>query len=119
MHNEMVGKRTVRRAAFVCFKAAEVRGIHTYLIFACLYMSTRVCVCVWVYHAPPLSASRPLRCESASHLHTHTHIRLQPAHTHRLCLLQGHDVCVHVFVFCVRRWEANSSSLMACVCCGI
>uniref|UniRef100_A0A7S0H8C6 TauD/TfdA-like domain-containing protein n=1 Tax=Hanusia phi TaxID=3032 RepID=A0A7S0H8C6_9CRYP len=26
MHNEMVGKRTVRRAAFVCFKAAEVGG---------------------------------------------------------------------------------------------
>jgi len=26
MHNEMVGKRTVTRAAFVCFKAAEVGG---------------------------------------------------------------------------------------------
>lgn len=26
MHNEMVGKRTVRRAAFVCFKAAEKGG---------------------------------------------------------------------------------------------
>ena len=26
MHNEMVGKRTVRRAAFVCFKSAEVGG---------------------------------------------------------------------------------------------
>ena len=26
MHNEMVGKRTVKRAAFVCFKAAEVGG---------------------------------------------------------------------------------------------
>jgi len=26
MHNEMVGKRTVRRAGFVCFKAAEVGG---------------------------------------------------------------------------------------------
>mmetsp|Transcript_55712 Transcript_55712/g.113904 ORF Transcript_55712/g.113904 Transcript_55712/m.113904 type:complete len:308 (-) Transcript_55712:407-1330(-) len=26
MHNEMVGKRTVRRAAFVCFKKAEVGG---------------------------------------------------------------------------------------------
>ena len=37
MHNEMVGKRTVRRAAFVCFKAAEVRGIHTY-IYVCACM---------------------------------------------------------------------------------
>ena len=26
MHNEMVGKRTVRRAAFACFKSAEVGG---------------------------------------------------------------------------------------------
>ena len=26
MHNEMVGKRTVRRAAFVCFKQAEKGG---------------------------------------------------------------------------------------------
>ena len=44
MHNEMVGKRTVRRAAFVCFKAAEVRGIHTYIyVYICMY------VCVYVY----------------------------------------------------------------------
>ena len=75
MHNEMVGKRTVRRAAFVCFKAAEVRGIHTYIY-----------VCVHVCNAPPLSASRPLRCESASHLHTHTHTFASNLHTHTLPL---------------------------------
>ena len=64
MHNEMVGKRTVRRAAFVCFKAAEVGG--EFIITDGMRML------------------RDIKGDvlQASHTHTHTHTHTN-THTHK------------------------------------